>query len=376
MLNCGHFAANRCRSCSQLQIGYDQQLLRKQAHCETLLASHRAVVWLPALPSALSGFRNRAKMVVSGSVEAPILGIVSPAGVAVDLRDCALYGPELRSSFAPIVAYLRAARVPPYQIETRSGEIKFALITCAPSGALMLRLVLRSKESLDRLRKSLSQLQSDLPNLQVVSVNLQPVHQAILEGPEEIGLTANQQLGVRVNELNLYLGPQSFFQTNTAVAEALYRQARAWTALLKPRSMLDLYCGVGGFALHCAQNAGRVTGVELSAQAIASAQRSAQEMPASYIQFYAADACEFALALSETPELVVVNPPRRGLGITLSNWLANSLVKWLIYSSCNTQSLAQDLARMPRFRLLQARVLDMFAHTEHYEVICLLERCD
>ena len=76
----------------------------------------------------------------------------------------------------------------------------------------------------------------------------------------------------------------------------------------------------------------------------------------------------------QAPELVIVNPPRRGIGKELCGWLESSDVRHVVYSSCNAQSLARDLAALPSFTARRARVLDMFPQTTHYEVMVLLER--
>ena len=91
-------------------------------------------------------------------------------------------------------------------------------------------------------------------------------------------------------------------------------------------------------------------------------------------QFVAADATAYALASEAVPDLVVVNPPRRGIGSDLAGWLEESGVRHVVYSSCNAESLARDLALMPSLRPVEARVLDMFPHTTHYEVMVLLAR--
>jgi 23S rRNA (uracil747-C5)-methyltransferase len=171
--------------------------------------------------------------------------------------------------------------------------------------------------------------------------------------------------------VTLWLGAQSFFQTNTVVAEALYEQARAWVDdLPEVRTVWDLYCGVGGFALHVAGPGREVVGVETSAEAI----RSATNAQVAGATFVAADATEWALAQPSAPDLVVVNPPRRGIGADLAGWLEAGAASYVVYSSCNAESLARDLALMPSWRPLEARVLDMFPQTTHYEVIVLLAR--
>jgi 23S rRNA (uracil747-C5)-methyltransferase len=122
-----------------------------------------------------------------------------------------------------------------------------------------------------------------------------------------------------------------------------------------------------------------VLGVEAAPDAVASAElardaRYVDESDRQRIRFIAADATAFALAATEVPELVIVNPPRRGLGAELAEWLQARGPRHVIYSSCNAESLARDLAVMPGYRLRRARVLDMFPQSTHFEVITLLER--
>ncbi|MCL2595774.1 MAG: methyltransferase, partial [Promicromonosporaceae bacterium] len=192
----------------------------------------------------------------------------------------------------------------------------------------------------------------------------------------EIILTERQTLSMRLPldpPLTLHLRPQSFFQTNTEVATALYRQAQRWVDEIAPATVWDLYCGVGGFALACAAPGRSVTGVELSAEAVTSARQSAREA-ATESMFVAGDATEFAVRAKQAPQLVIVNPPRRGIGPELAGWLEASDVPWVLYSSCNAETMARDLIAMPSLRPVKARLLDMFPHTTHYEVMALLRR--
>lgn len=118
-------------------------------------------------------------------------------------------------------------------------------------------------------------------------------------------------------------------------------------------------------------------GVELSGAAVESAERSAREAGLA-ARFVAADATDFALraagSAEPAPELVIVNPPRRGIGATLADWLERSGPTHLVYSSCNPESLARDLEAMPSYAPREARLFDMFPHTAHAEVAIRLER--
>lgn len=386
VLRCDYFDAGVCRSCTHLGEPSADQLAAKVAHVRRLLAdvpSAADAVWLDPVASPPAGFRNKAKMVVGGTVDAPTLGILDASGRGVDLQRCGLHEAPLAAALPVLAAFVTRARLEPYDVPARRGELKHVLVTLSADDELMVRFVVRSTEPEARVRKHLPWLLDALPGLRVVSLNVQPEHKAVLEGPREIVLTEGPSLLMRVGGLGLHLRPRSFFQTNTRVAAALYARGAAWVADVRPRSVWDLYCGVGGFALAAARaldprpdaSVPDVVGVELSEEAIVSATLTAtsQGIPA---RFVAGDATAFALSAApdEVPELVIVNPPRRGIGEELAGWLESSGVPNVLYSSCNARTLASDLRAMPSLTVREAVLLDMFPQTPHYEVATLLSR--
>jgi 23S rRNA (uracil747-C5)-methyltransferase len=351
---------------------YDAQLAGKVAHAKDLLAVWPDAIWLPPMASRPEAFRNRAKMVVGGTVEHPTLGILDASRHGIDLTGCGVLSPGLRAAFAPIAAFITRAGITPYDVPTRRGELKHVLLTESPDGELMLRFVLRSREPLQRLHKHLPSLLIDLPQVAVASVNLLPEHKAVLEGDEELPLTANDTLAMPLGEVTLHLRPGSFFQTNTEIAAGLYAQAREWLDELTLASVWDLYCGVGGFALHIAAPGRHVHGIELSAPAVESARLSAADAGLADVTFAVGDAT--ALTTANPPDAIIVNPPRRGLGDDLCATLEASGIPTIIYSSCNATTLARDLAAMPAYTPQRIRLFDMFPQTDHYETMVLLTR--
>jgi len=459
-MQCTYFDAGLCRSCTLMGQPYSEQLGAKVARAHELLAAFgprgfgagtvdsgatgpgavtagaTPTQWLPPVVSAENGFRAKAKMVVGGTVDAPTLGILDGAGRGADLRHCGIIAPGILAAFPTLIAAITRARLTPYDVPTRTGELKHLIVTEAASGDLMVRFVVRGSEAaVASIRNLVPWLQDALPRIVVITANIHPEHKAVLEGEVEHVLTAESTLRMRVGDVDLHVLPRSFVQTNTPVAGALYRQARDWVEELDPASVWDLYCGVGGFALHVAGAGGvggvggvagvggvggpggsarvarSVVGVEASADAVASAElaRDAQYSKPSgrgRIRFITADATAFAVASTpalttapapapssapastpastsaadaatrddSAPELVIVNPPRRGLGTQLADWLQRSGPQHVIYSSCNVESLARDLAAMPAYCVERARVLDMFPQSTHCEVITLLAR--
>ena len=413
-MRCHHFESGECRSCTLLDVPHRRQIADGSARVRELLAPYLAPTgitaapdpWLAPIPSAESRFRARAKMAVTGTAAAPVLTLPGQK-LGADLCDCPLYPRSVEAVLEGAKALIRRAQVPPYNVARRRGEIKNVLVTVTPDGEHQVRLVLRSERALDRIREHLPALLSAQPSIVSVSANLHPEHTSQVEGQREIHLAGTESIPVRTGEVTLFARPQSFLQTNTEVAGRLYRQGAAWIAQSasdraadpsperdsphpapdsphpeegSPYRVWDLYCGLGGFALHTALALpdAEVTGVEASAHAIDGAREAAaaQDLP---VTFLTADATGWAAeraAETGPPDAVIVNPPRRGLGRHLSAWLENSGVRDVVYSSCNPTTLAADLAQMPSLRIVAGRWVDMFPHTEHAEVIVRLQRTD
>ena len=277
--------------------------------------------------------------------------------------------------------YIRKQGLVPYNINKRKGELKFVIITESvidDKSHFMLRFVLKLHVFVEKIRNSLQNLLDKINNLQVVSINIQPNHAAILEGNEELILTDNPFLEFRLNSIPLYIKSKSFFQTNSYIAEKLYKTASDWLANLDVNSIWDLFCGVGGFGLHCVRHANndniQLTGIEISSDAIECASKSAKQLGYDKLNFESLDATKYATHQKQTPDLVLLNPPRRGAGRVLVEYLENIQPNYILYSSCNLSSLAQDLQLLTNYQMTKVQLFDMFPHTSHMEVLVLLEK--
>lgn len=354
LTRCSYFNEGLCRSCTHLAVPYADQLSTKQSIAESLLP---CAEWLPPVASAEYGFRNKAKIIVAGSTEQPTLGILRN-GYGQDLRDCLLYEAPITDAHGPLTEFITRAGLVPYSVPHRSGELKSILVTANPAGRLLVRFVLRSEAFLPSIRQHLPWLAEQIP-LTIATANLLPEHVALPEGPTEIHLFGPEVFDMSLGPLELNLRPQGFFQTNTDITRVLYATAAAWVDEIDPSSIWDLYCGVGGFAKSVSRPWRTVRGVELSEDAV----RAAGGAPI----FVAADAGAWVREQGTTPDLLIVNPPRRGIG-DLADWIRDSDIDRVLYSSCSLDSAATDLEVMG-FTAVRAQVFDMFPHTDHMEVL-------
>ncbi len=312
-----------------------------------------------------------------GFAHEPVLGIINHEGRPVSLCRCPLYSKDMQEVLSFVESWIKTAGISPYRIDKKKGELKFVLLNKSEATQeLMLRFVLKSDKAIAQIREYLPLIVEKFPLITVVSVNIQPVHMAIIEGAEEIFLTQKQQLKEYFNQVPLYIRPRTFFQTNPHVASQLYLQAKRWTKEVKADTLWDLFCGVGGFGLHCADTETALTGIEIAQEAIGCARASAEELGIKDIRFQALDSASFAQKGNHSPQLIIVNPPRRGLEESLCQTLQEIAPHYLLYSSCNAKTLAEDLQRIKGYRIQKVQLFDMFAHTAHYEVLVLLKRDD
>lgn len=358
-LNCSYFEKEACRSCPGLEPGVESWRLEQYQQLQNLLALDNRFWVAPAWSRSAFGQRTKAKFAVGGTSDTPILGRSLPDGEVVELSQCELHSPIIRAEIPTLIKIIRDYNLTPYQAKSRKGELKYIIVQEGMDQKLMLRFVLRSKEALDRVKKAMVEYP-----YAVSTVNIQPEHKAVLEGPEEIVLSEQKLLPIRIGSKDLFLGPKSFVQTNLEIASSLYITAAKWLSHESGR-VLDLFCGIGGFAAHLESDQRKVVGVELSREAIEAARLAHPS-----IEFVAADAWEYVKTVAAF-DIVVVNPPRRGLGKDICQRLKDLRPKKILYSSCNPQTLKQDLIDLG-YQVERIQAFEMFPLTKHWEVLTLL----
>jgi len=377
--SCPYFSARTCSSCSLLAIEPGKRIAVKESLVRSALSNYSVTpqaVESIRIPTSPWGSRCKTKVSVTGTTETPIIGIVRSDLSSQDLSECPLTPPHVQALFVTLRHIIQDAKLPPYDIQGRTGELKNIIVMSNhDTSEGILRFVLRSSEAIPRIRKSVAKIQAYHPWVTVVSCNLQPIPAAILEGPDEEILTERRAMEVAYNNLSLSFMPQSFMQVTHEIAAALYSRAAAYVRENSFLHALDLFCGVGGFSLSIAPFVRTITGVEVSQMAVESARSSAARLGVPHASFFADDVESFLKnTLSETIDLVIVNPPRRGLSEGIRNELLRMSPSTIIYSSCDPDTFARDLLHLTkRYTLKLIAPFDMFAMTDHCEVLGILE---
>ena len=179
--------------------------------------------------------------------------------------------------------------------------------------------------------------------------------------------------------LTFRLSVPSFFQINRAQTERLYGVALDFAGLTGTERVLDLYCGIGTISLALAKRAKSVIGAEIVPQAIGDAKENARRNGIQNAEFFCGDAGAVAQKLSAEglrPQVITVDPPRKGLGPEVPAILASMAPERIVYVSCDPATLARDVKRLEElgYRVVRAQAVDLFPRTAHVETIVLLQR--
>lgn len=183
----------------------------------------------------------------------------------------------------------------------------------------------------------------------------------------------------RLDDLVFRLSATSFYQVNPAQTRVLYRLVREYAGLTGREQVVDAFCGVGTIALYLARGAGHVLGLELSPAAVADAQRNARLNKitnAAFEQGAVEKILPRLLDRGRRPDLVVLDPPRRGCHRSVLDALGDWPVPKVIYVSCDPATLARDLGYLARhgYQLVAVQPVDMFPQTSHVETVVLMSR--
>ena len=371
---CNYFNQFQCRSCSWLDIPYEEQLVLKQKRTEELLEKPVDLI----VRSALQNFRTKAKLAVTGTVENPILGLTGRESLDLgqELLRCPIHHPSINEVLASVPGIIQKCGLVPYRIADRTGELKgIILFVSDVTGEMYFRWIIRSTDSLERIKMSVPLLQKKFPNLKSISANLQPVPHAILEGEIEIALTDRISISHVSGSVPLFVSPQAFVQTNGQVARQLYQTAAKWVSDSGTNRFAELYCGQGAFSFEVARSRIDCMGIEFNSDAVEMARKNADSLGITNAKFTKLDALEAESILREfEPDAVLVNPPRRGIE-SLARVIKTLAPKAIFYSSCNISSLAKDLKVWSEsYTIVKTALFDMFPHTPHFEILISLER--
>jgi 23S rRNA (uracil1939-C5)-methyltransferase len=350
-------------------LAYERQLTHKSEQVDEALRRIGGLdgFELEAIEPALEQWRYRNKLEYSfGERDGePTLGFHARGrwDLIVDVDDCQLASERGNAARNAVREWARLESVPAYDSRAREGTLR--------------NLVVREGWRTGQIQTRLVTSAAAFPKPPV------DLHTAIegdsggTDGPT--GVLGEERLREELSGLKLEMSHGAFFQTNTEMAERLYAIAAEYAGLSGKERVFDLYCGIGTIGLTMAAKAGEVWGVEIVPEAIADAERNAEQNKIENAHFFAGSARTSVRPLIEQagkPDVVVIDPPRAGLSQKIVRRLIECEAKKIVYVSCNPTTLAPNAAQLVEagYTLRRVKPVDMFPQTPHIECVALLEK--
>lgn len=320
--------------------------------------------------------RNKLKlsaMDVGGNL---FFGLFDKNGEFKAREDCPLELNILNRLLPEIRQLMIDSNVSIYDLQTRKGEFKgIILSTDQNETEVMVRLVLRSKEGVDRIKINLFSLLSKNPQIKIVTCMILKTHTPNFTSDEEIKIYGDDYICENFNGIKLLFGKDSFFQVTPKIANLLYGELAHFLENNRNFKVLDLFCGVGAFSIFSAPYAKSVLGVEISQSAIHAAKENAKMNDLSNVDFISADVNSIWDKIDRDYDLVIVNPPRRGVGEFGVKKILELNPAYLVYSSCNIETLATDATFLKdNYQIMSSKIFDMFPYTGHFETFMIFKR--
>ena len=372
--------AKLCGGCDFWHMDYEEETRLKAERVKTCLnrLAGERLTEMPILAAPdCHGYRNKAQYPVAAKKGRAYAGFFR-AGThdVVENRRCLILPEETDAVKDAVMDYVNQFRISVYDEATHKGLLRHIYVRRgAVSGQILVCLVCNG-EKLPKVEALLSRLQK-IPGFTtlVLSVNTKKGN-AVL-GDKFVTLYGPGYIEDTLCGLNFRLSPRSFYQVNHHQAQRLYETAIALAGITKNDTVLDLYCGVGTITLAMASSAGKVIGVEVIPQAVEDAKDNARRNGIENAEFFCGDAGQAALELEKNgvrPDVVVVDPPRKGLNADTIEALHRMAPRRIVYVSCDPATLARDVAMLKQrgYALQSATAADLFPKCAHVEtVVCL-----
>lgn len=367
----------RCGGCDFWHMDYAEELRLKARRVRDALARIGGVDpgEVPILGAeSCFGYRNKAQYPVAPGTDGPAAGFYRARSHQVLPVERCLIQPEAADlAKRAVLDWMKRFDIPAWDEARHTGTVRHVHVRTATGQVLVCVVCAARPPYMEELADT---VRGAVPALKTLVLSLHSGRGNAVLGRELVPLWGDGCVEETLCGLRFRLSARSFFQVNRAQAERLYEAALEMAG--PAETALDLYCGTGTITLCLARQVGRVYGVEVVEDAVADARENAARNGIANAEFFCGDAGEAAERFARDgvrPELIVVDPPRKGLGEDVVGAILRMAPERVVYVSCDPATLARDVARLRAgYRVEGVRGVDMFPRCAHVETVVSLSQ--
>ena len=375
--DCPYFP--RCGGCTYRHIRYEEELrLKKQRVQDNLSRIGGSDVTVEEILGARDTLRYRNKAQYPVSKDGAVGFYRARTHEVIECEHCLLVKPEADAAAEALREYMQSCRVAGYDEKTGRGPVRHLYIRSNAAGESLV-CVLVNGDKLPKEDRLVTLLRDACPKCTGIVLGTNTKKGNVILGDRYRTLWGSDRLEDTLCGKTFRLSVPSFYQVNRVQAERLYAKAIEFAGLTGQETVLDLYCGAGTITLALSDHAKKVLGAEIVPEAIDDARENAARNGVKNAEFFCGDASDVAKKLAREnlrPDVITVDPPRKGLAADVVESIAEMQPGRVVYVSCDSATMARDVKRLADlgYTAQRACAVDMFPRADHVETVVLLSK--
>ncbi len=375
--------SKKCGGCSFRHMTYDEELKYKKSRVQDALnrIGHLDIEVDEIIGADdLSHYRNKAQYPVDISDGEMFAGFYAyKSHRIIPCADCKLQPAEFEKGLEAFAKWIESENITSYNEQTGKGLLRHIYFRKGFATGEVMACAVINGNSIPNGELLVSLLREKVDGLTSVAVNINKEKTNVILGKETNIIWGEKYIRDSLLGKDFLISPNSFYQVNHNQCEKLYAKAKAFAGLTGTETVLDLYCGVGTIGLTMAENVKQLVGIEIIPQAIENAKENAKINHITNAQFICADAPKGAEILKKqgvNPDIIILDPPRKGCEKSLFDTIEQLSPKKIVYVSCDSATLARDLAILKEkgYEAKKVSAVDMFPRTPHVECVVLMSK--
>lgn len=375
--------SKKCGGCSFRHMTYDEELKYKKSRVQDALnrIGHLDIKVDEIIGADdLSHYRNKAQYPVDISDGEMFAGFYAyKSHRIIPCADCKLQPAEFEKGLEAFAKWIESENITSYNEQTGKGLLRHIYFRKGFATGEVMACAVINANSIPNGELLVSLLREKVDGLTSVAVNINKEKTNVILGKETNIIWGEKYIRDSLLGKDFLISPNSFYQVNHNQCEKIYAKAKAFAGLTGTETVLDLYCGVGTIGLTMAENVKQLVGIEIIPQAIENAKENAKINHITNAQFICADAPKGAEILKKqgvNPDIIILDPPRKGCEKSLFDTIEQLSPKKIVYVSCDSATLARDLAILKEkgYEAKKVSAVDMFPRTPHVECVTLIEK--
>lgn len=375
--------SKKCGGCSFRHMTYDEELKYKKSRVQDALnrIGHLDIEVDEIIGADdLTHYRNKAQYPVDISDGEMFAGFYAyKSHRIIPCADCKLQPAEFEKGLEAFAKWIESENITSYNEQTGKGLLRHIYFRKGFATGEVMACAVINANSIPNGELLVSLLREKVDGLTSVAVNINKEKTNVILGKETNIIWGEKYIRDNLLGKDFLISPNSFYQVNHNQCEKLYAKAKEFAGLTGTETVLDLYCGVGTIGLTMAENVKQLVGIEIIPQAIENAKENAKINHITNAQFICSDAPKGAEILKKqgvNPDIIILDPPRKGCEKSLFDTIEQLSPKKIVYVSCDSATLARDLAILKEkgYEAKKVSAVDMFPRTPHVECVTLIEK--